>query len=67
MGEKSFTSTLQFLPIFNVRNQLSEVVCISEKENILAGLSKKAEQVVKITAARRKITDLFRPKKKKQS
>ena len=62
-GEKSFESTIEFIPIFNVKNQLSDIICISEKETILTELSKKAEKIVKISTARRRITDFLKPKK----
>jgi PAS domain-containing protein len=62
VGENSFTSGMEYIPIFNVKNQLSEIICISEKETILAELSKRAEQIVRITRARKKITDFFKKK-----
>ncbi|UCB45511.1 MAG: hypothetical protein JSV25_15085 [Spirochaetota bacterium] len=61
IGESSFQSQFMLYPIFNVRNELSNIVCVSEKETLLSSISKKAEQISK---AQRKITDIFKKKPK---
>lgn len=64
-GERSFESSLELYPIFNAQNELSNIICISEKETILREISKKTEQInVNISKAQRRITDLFKRKRK---
>jgi hypothetical protein len=61
-AEKSFQSQFVFYPILNVKNELSNIVCVSEKETLLASISKKAEQ---ISIAQKKITNNFKKDRKR--
>jgi Ni,Fe-hydrogenase III component G len=58
-AENSFQSQFVFYPVLNVKNELSNIICVSGKETLLASISKRAEQISK---AQRKITDVFRKK-----
>ncbi len=62
VGESSFQSQFVIHPIFNVKNELSNIVCVSEKETLLTSISKKAEQISK---AQKKIKDIFKKRPKK--
>jgi hypothetical protein len=60
IGDTTAQGQLTFHPVFNSKNELANVVCISEKEKLLEGITKKADQIVK---ARRRLSGIF----KKQS
>jgi signal transduction histidine kinase len=63
-ADKSLTSSVEFYPVFNVKNELSNVMFIAENKSVLSGLSKKADQITTtVTKAQRKITDIFKKKK----
>jgi hypothetical protein len=62
---RQFASSVEFIPIFNVKNQLSEIVCVCERESILVELSKKTEQLVKIKAGSLGIKGIFKRRKGK--
>jgi transcriptional regulator with PAS, ATPase and Fis domain len=47
LGEGRFQIYAVFYPIFNIRNELSNIVCIIEKEALLSSISRKAEQISK--------------------
>ena len=57
IGDTRAQGQLTFHPVFNSRNELAAVACISEKETLLEEISKKADQ---IKEAQKKITGIFR-------
>jgi hypothetical protein len=57
LGETSVQGQFTFYPVFNSKNGLSNIVCVSEKETLLEGITKKADQIVK---AQKRITGIFR-------
>jgi hypothetical protein len=57
LGETSVQGQFTFYPVFNSKNRLSNIVCVSEKETLLEGISKKADQ---IREAQKRITDIFK-------
>lgn len=59
IGEGRYQSHLVFYPIFNVNNEISNILCISEKEAILSSISRKADQ---ISRTPKKIAGIFRKK-----
>jgi hypothetical protein len=63
MGNKSLAGSVEFFPIYNIRTELSNIICISEKETVLTELSKKADQIIGVSKAQKKLTDLFKRKK----
>ncbi len=63
-ADKSVTSSVEFHPVFNVRNELSNIMLIAENKSVLGELSKRADQITTtVTKAQRKITDLFKKNK----
>jgi hypothetical protein len=62
VGETSYQSQLVFYPIFNVKSELSNIICISEKEAILSSITRKADQISKTP---QKIAGIFKKKTKK--
>ena len=57
IGDTRIQGQFTFYPIFNVKNELSNIVCVSEKETLLEGITKKADQ---IREAQKRITGIFK-------
>jgi len=64
-GGTTLQGQLTFYPVFNAKNELSNIVGVSEKETLIEGITKKADQ---IRVAQKRITGIFkkRPEKKKE-
>ncbi|MBN2323774.1 MAG: hypothetical protein JXQ30_08565 [Spirochaetes bacterium] len=57
LGETSVQGQFTFYPVFNSKNELSNIVCVSEKETLREGITKKADQ---IREAQKRITGIFK-------
>ena len=56
-GETRYQTNLVLYPVFNVKNELSNIICVSEKEAILSSITRKADQISRTPG---KIAGIFR-------
>ncbi|HUT66815.1 MAG TPA: PAS domain-containing protein [Spirochaetota bacterium] len=56
-GDTTLQGQFTFYPVFNAKNELSNIVGVSEKETLIEGITKKADQ---IRVAQKRITGIFR-------
>jgi hypothetical protein len=65
MEGKQYAGRVEFIPIFNVKDRLSEIVFVCERESILIELSKKTEKLVKSKTGGLGIKGIFKGRKAK--
>lgn len=56
-SDTTLQGQVTFYPVFNARNELSNIVGVSEKETLIEGITKKADQ---IKVAQKRIAGIFR-------